>query len=480
MTPSRLVTLVCIAQVCAQIGAYTWPALLPGFIADWHITNAEAGWITSLFYAAYTVSVPFLVTLTDRVDPRSVYLTGVGLTVASHLGFAAFADGPWSAGVARVVAGVGWAGTYMTGLKLLADRVEPALMSRAVAGHAAGIGIAGALSFLFAGALNRWVGWRGAFAAAAGAAVIAWLLVFLWAPAQKRRADAPAAGALFDFRPALRNRSAMAYAVAYCAHTWEMNALRGWAVAFLAYVASATGEQSPWLAPTVVATAMGLVGTWASVAGNEVSIRLGRQRLVRLAMTSCVACGAVIGFLGARSYPLAAALVLVYGLADLARLLLAHRRRGRQRRPEPAGRHARAALDGRLCRRLRRPPHDRLDPRPRRRHVGDRLGARVPARRGGRADRPARLHGAPAARSRRGPQPRRPPLTSACVPRAAMGLGAKLSAAAWHPGFWSRSRAPDPSRSIIASRCPSAQLRAGRSRLRRASALPGMRGRVAG
>src|SRR6266852_9922717 len=83
MTPARLVTLVCIAQVCAQIGAYTWPALLPGFIADWHLTNGEAGWITGLFYAAYTVSVPFLVTLTDRVDPRSVYLTGVGLTMSA-------------------------------------------------------------------------------------------------------------------------------------------------------------------------------------------------------------------------------------------------------------------------------------------------------------------------------------------------------------------------------------------------------------
>jgi len=305
---------VCIAQVCAQIGAYTWPALLPGFIADWHITNGEAGWITGFFYAAYTASVPVLVTLTDRVDPRSVYLAGVGLTVASHIGFALFADGFWSAGAARALAGVGWAGTYMTGLKLLADRVEPALMSRAVAGHGASIGIAGGLSFLFAGLLSRWAGWRCAFAGAAGAAAIAWLIVFLWVPAQKRRHDAAPVGFLFDFRPALRNRSAMAYAVAYCAHTWEMNALRGWAVAFLAYVATPTGERSPWVAPTVVATAMGLVGTWASLAGNEVSIRVGRQRLVRLAMTSSVACGAVIGFLGARSYPLAAALVLVYAL----------------------------------------------------------------------------------------------------------------------------------------------------------------------
>ena len=112
MTPARLVTLVCIAQVCAQIGAYTWPALLPGFIADWHITNGQAGWITGLFYAAYTVSVPFLVTLTDRVDPRSVYLIGVGLTVASHVGFAAFADGPWSAG--RRASWPEWAGPEPT------------------------------------------------------------------------------------------------------------------------------------------------------------------------------------------------------------------------------------------------------------------------------------------------------------------------------------------------------------------------------
>jgi len=43
MAPARLVTLVCVAQGCAQIGAYTWPALLPEFIANWRITNGEAG-----------------------------------------------------------------------------------------------------------------------------------------------------------------------------------------------------------------------------------------------------------------------------------------------------------------------------------------------------------------------------------------------------------------------------------------------------
>lgn len=305
---------MCAAQVCAQIGAYTWPALLPWFIADWHLSNSEAGWITGVFYAAYTLAVPVLVTLTDRVDARVVYLSGVALTIASHVGFAAVADGFWSAFVARALAGVGWAGTYMTGLKLLADRVDPVLMSRAVAGHAASIGVAGALSFTFAGAMHRWYGWRGAFLGAGLAALIAWIIVFWWAPPRGRHHSATSPAALFDFRPVIRNRSAMAYALAYSAHTWEMNALRGWAVTFLTYVVTVTGETNPWIAPTLVATTMGLVGTGASVAGNEASIRLGRQRLVRLAMLSCAICAAVIGFLGPRSYALAAILVLVYGL----------------------------------------------------------------------------------------------------------------------------------------------------------------------
>jgi len=312
MSPKRLVAIVCAAQVLAQIGAYAWPALIPGRMTEWGIDNSEAGWITGLFYLAYAIAVPVLVTATDRVDPKRIYLLGVALTVVGHLCFATVADGFWTAALARVLAGIGWAGTYMTGLKLLADRVDGRLMSRAVAGHALSIGLAGAASFLFAGVLDELFGWRSVFWGSAGCAVAAWLTVALAAPAQPPRTEPPA-GRLFDFGPVLRNRSAMAYAVAYCVHTWEMNTLRGWGVAFLAWVAATTGED-PWLSATVAITLVGLVGTWASVAGNELSIRFGRQRLVRLAMLASAACAALIGFVGSASYELAVALVLVYGV----------------------------------------------------------------------------------------------------------------------------------------------------------------------
>src|ERR1700709_2129242 len=133
----------------------------------WSLSNSEAGWITAIFYAAYMVAVPVLVTLTDRVDAKRVYLFGVGCTVAGHMLFGLWADGFWSALASRALTGIGWAGTYMTGLKLLGDPGRGKLMSRATAGHAAGVGISGPLSFACAALLANMLGWRGAFVAAA-------------------------------------------------------------------------------------------------------------------------------------------------------------------------------------------------------------------------------------------------------------------------------------------------------------------------
>ena len=268
----------------------------------WRLTNSEAGWITGIFYAAYMVAVPVLVTLTDRVDARLVYLSGLGCTIAAHLLFALVADGFWSALALRALAGVGWAGTYMTGLKLLADQVDAKMLSRAVTGHAASIGISGALSFSCAGLLAGFYGWRAAFVVAGLSACARMAARRALGAATTRRKPAADGAKLFDFRPVFANRSAMAYSLAYCIHTLEMSALRGWGVAFLGFVAIGAGVTERILARTAVLTALGLIGTAASVIGNEVAIRMGRRRLIALAMLASAALGGSIGFIGTESY----------------------------------------------------------------------------------------------------------------------------------------------------------------------------------
>ena len=318
-----MVAIVCAAQVLVQIGAFFWPALLPQMRVRWALGHGEAGEITASFYAAYVLAVPVLVTLTDRVDAKRVYLAGVAMTVAGHALFALAAEGYWSAVAARALTGIGWAGTYMTGLKLLADKVEDKLLARAAAGHAASIGISGALSFACADLLAGWGGWQAAFLAAAACAALAWVLVVFAIPSRAlppvaAAAAAPAGLALFDFRPVLRNRSAMAYALAYGVHTFEMSALRGWGVAYLAFVASATGATAAGatgalVSPTTALTVLGLAGTLASLAGSEAAIRFGRRRLIALAMIGSALCAALLAGFGTEGYLLAVALVLVYG-----------------------------------------------------------------------------------------------------------------------------------------------------------------------
>jgi MFS family permease len=105
----------------------------------------------------------------------------------------------------------------------------------------------------------------------------------------------------------------MAYAVVYAIHTLEMSALRGWGVAYLAFVAATTGASTTLLSPANALTVLGLAGTVASIVGNEAAIRFGRRRLIFLALSASVGCACLLGLVGPLSYPLAVMLLLLYG-----------------------------------------------------------------------------------------------------------------------------------------------------------------------
>jgi len=283
------------AQILTQIGAFTLPALLPEMMVRWSLSATEAGWLIGVFFAAYVPAVPVLLSLTDRVPARRIYLIGTGATAAAHLGFAFFADGFWGGLFFRALAGIGWAGAYMPGLKSIADPLTGVAQSRAVAWHAAGVGIAGAASFALAGLCDALVGPSFAFLVAGLAATGAFAIAMLILPDAPPPKSAAPRG-LLDFRPVFANRRAMAWIAGYTVHTLEMAVLRAWAVAFL--TASFLIQAPPaWLpGPTVLFALAGLVGIASSLAGNRLAESLGRDRIVAIAMLSGAALSLVAGF----------------------------------------------------------------------------------------------------------------------------------------------------------------------------------------
>lgn len=302
------------AQVLTQIGAFTLPALLPAYIDRWSLTGTQAGWLIGIFFAAYVPAVPLLLALTDRVPARRIYLVGTGATALAHLGFGLVATDFWSGLAFRALAGIGWAGAYMPGLKAIADPLAGAAQSRAMSWHAAGVGIAGALSFALAGGVAALAGSAAAFVVggllAGGAFAIA-LLIMPDTPPPPRAGGAR----LLDFRPVLRNRRAMAWVAGYCVHTLELAVLRAWAVTFLA-ASFAMAAPPAWMpGPTTLFTLAGLVGIAMSISGNELSEKLGRGRVVTFAMLAGAALSIATGFSAGAPAFLAIALVFAWNAA---------------------------------------------------------------------------------------------------------------------------------------------------------------------
>jgi MFS family permease len=316
LAPGRngFVVAIVTAQVLTQIGAFTLPALLPGYIERWSLSKTEAGWLIGIFFAAYVPAVPVLLALTDRVPARRIYLIGTGLTALSHFGFAMLADGFWSGFLMRAVAGIGWAGAYMPGLKAIAEPLEGPAQSRAVSWHAAGVGIAGAVSFVIAGVADALGGPSAAFLFGAAAAAVAFVIAVVVMPDTPPR-RVSAAGALLDFRPVFRNRRAMAWIVGYTVHTWELAALRAWAVTFLTATIARLGSPA-WLpSPTALFTLAGLAGVAFSVTGNETAQRYGRNRVVLGAMLTAAALSLAVGWTTDVSVALAIAAVFLWNMA---------------------------------------------------------------------------------------------------------------------------------------------------------------------
>ncbi len=309
----RFIWSIVSAQVLVQIGAFSLPALLPTYIERWQLSKTEAGSLVGIFYAAYVVAVPLLVAMTDRIPTRRVYAVGAGLTALSHLAFAFVADGFWTALICRALAGIGWAGAYMPGLKAIADTLEGDEQSRAVSMHAAGVGVAGASSFAVAGLLGEFFSPSVAFLVggicAAAALAIAWIAMPSTAPKHAASSDPRA---LLDFRPVFRNKRAMAWIAGYTVHTWEMAALRAWGVTFLAVTAAQVGAPA-WLpAPASLLTIAGFIGIAVSITGNETAQRYGRMRVVTAAMLIAGALSLTTGWLVGTSMVLATVLVMAW------------------------------------------------------------------------------------------------------------------------------------------------------------------------
>jgi MFS family permease len=303
-----LVGLMSAAQLGSLLPHVVLPSVMPAhLIPEWGLSYSEGGLMAASYAAGYMLAVPVLTTLTDRVDARWILFWGSIVSGLATILFGLLATGLASAIALWSLAGIGFAGAYMPGLKALTDRLGSGDTSRSVTLYTASFSVGVGLSFLVSQVIaERW-GWRAAFLVTGiGPAAMAAVALSL-----RPVPPPPRHGALLDFRPVLRNRTALGYILGYGAHCFELYGMRTWIVAFWGFVVANAGGATTIGAITVsvVVTVLSLP---ASILGNEAALRYGRHRAITIAMLASAVVAAAIGLTAGLSSWLTLGLLLAY------------------------------------------------------------------------------------------------------------------------------------------------------------------------
>lgn len=292
-----MVALMAMAQLGSLLPHVAVPAVMPShLIPEWGLSYSQAGLMAASYAAGYMLAVPVLATLTDRIDARWILFWGSLVSGAATILFGVLASGLASAILLWGLAGIGFAGAYMPGLKALTDRLGDGDASRSVTLYTASFSVGVGVSFLVSQLVAGHWGWRPAFfvtgAGPAAMAVVALLLRPVPPP--------PRTGPLLDFRPVLRNRAALGYVLGYGAHCFELYGMRTWIVAFWGFVTAHAGG-AVFVDAITVSVVVSVLSLPASLLGNEAALRFGRHRAIAAVMVCSALVAAAIAFSAAVS-----------------------------------------------------------------------------------------------------------------------------------------------------------------------------------
>ena len=317
-SPVQLILLSCLIEILSMMTLSTFPSLIPIFRQEWGISNTEAGTISGLYFAGELLAVTVLTVLTDRMDAKPIFIASLLLGAVSAFGFMLSND-VWTAGFWRLMQGIALGGTYMPGLKILTDHLPSSHRARGTSLYTATYYLAAGLSYFLALNAEPLVGWAWAFGISGLGPTVAIVLAFWAIPSSPPPTNRPDT-ALFDYRPVLRNRRALGLSILYGLHNMELIAFSSWLIPFFVYSQSvqAAGSWGADLNLGSIAAMVSIVALPASIVGNEIAQRIGRQVVIISVMLTSAIIAVSFGVLGSSYFFVLMIVAFVYSMSIAA------------------------------------------------------------------------------------------------------------------------------------------------------------------
>jgi len=315
---ARWLVVMCICQLFIMLVFINYSAVLPLLRTEWGMSNTQAGMIFSVYQLGYIASGVILSALTDRMNTRIIFISAAFWSAAANLLFAIYAHDFSSAMVLRALTGIGMGGTYMPGLKLVAERFAPASRGRAIGIYVGSLVLGASLSLAVTGWLTGLAGWRSAFICGSISTCIGALLSFTlfrgYHPITSITSKAGFGGEV------ARNRPALLMILGYGAHMWEMYGMRSWLAPFMTSALigwGVEGTRATGLAATIAAVMVG-IGAFSTAITGTLSDRFGRTATISMVMLASALLSFSFGWLINTNLWLTLAIGLLYGYLIVA------------------------------------------------------------------------------------------------------------------------------------------------------------------
>jgi len=308
----RALAVVSTAMLLALTAWMTATAVGAELQVRWHLTTAQVGWLTTTVQLGFVVGTAFaaVLNLADIVPARVLFAVSAALAALANAALLV-APGYASALAVRFLTGAFLAGVYPPGMKMVATWFR----------SARGLAIGTVVGALTVGKATPWL-----IKAAGGAdlatvvsgASLAGLAASLVVATLYRDGPYPFPSRPFEWARVgriLRHRETMLATGGYLGHMWELYAMWTWTPTFL--VVAAAGRVS---AGTVDLVSFGAIaaGGLGCVWGGLAADRLGRARVVNLAMGISGVCCVLVGPATALPFAAVALFTWVWGFFVVA------------------------------------------------------------------------------------------------------------------------------------------------------------------